>query len=253
MSGPRISVIVPNREMGRFLPETFRSIEAQLPAAHEVLLVDAGSGDESLRVAQEWRERGFPVDVEVVPGANPSQARNAGLKRASGDFVTFLDADDLFPRWKFAAQLARFERAPWVDVVSGRITLFQDLDPVALAPADGTRSQTVTGVSAAACLIRREVFDRVGGFDETLLYSEDTDFILRLLEARVPMTVLWEEVLYYRRHEASLMSQPDPRRKRDFHRALAKSIKRRAALGIRGDLPRMEDLLEPPSGEVMLP
>ena len=136
-----------------------------------------------------------------------------------------------------------------MDVVSGRITLFQDLDPVALAPADGTRSQTVTGVSAAACLIRREVFDRVGGFDETLLYSEDTDFVLRMLEAGVPMTVLRQEVLYYRRHSGSLMSQSNPRKQRDFHRALALSIRRRSALGIRGDLPRLEDLLEPASPE----
>jgi GT2 family glycosyltransferase len=132
-----------------------------------------------------------------------------------------------------------------VDVVSGRITWFERIDPATLAPAAGSRTEMQTGVQLGACLFRREVFARIGVLDETHLYSEDTDFILRVLEAGVPATALRREVLYYRRHPESLMSQADPRKLRDFQRALARSIRRRSALGLRGDLPRMEELLEP--------
>ena len=245
MTDSRISLIVPNRNMGRFLSDAFRSIERQAVRVDEVLLVDTGSTDDSLRVAAAWQERGLPLEVIVVPEANPAQARNAGLEKATGEIIGFLDADDLFPPGKLEAQIARLERPPRVDAVSGTITWFEQLDPETLAPAAGTRTETQTGVNPSAYIFRRQVFDRVGVFDETFLYSEDTDFILRTLEARVPMSVLRQEVLYYRRHAGSLMSQSNPRKLRDFHRALALSIKRRSALGIKGDLPRLEDLLEP--------
>ena len=100
-------------------------------------------------------------------------------------------------------------------------------------------------MNLGACLIRRRVFDRIGILDETQLYSEDTDFILRILEARIPVTALRQEVLYYRRHPESLMAQTSERKQRDFHRAIARSVRRRAALGLRGNLPRMAELLEP--------
>ncbi len=245
MTDSRISLIVPNRNMGRFLSDAFRSIERQAVRVDEVLLVDTGSTDDSLRVAAAWQERGFPLEVSVVPEANPAQARNAGLEKATGEIIGFLDADDLFPPGKLEAQIARLERQPRVDAVSGTITCFEQLDPETLAPAAGTRTETQTGVNLSAHIFRRQVFDRVGVFDETFLYSEDTDFILRALEARVPMSVLRQEVLYYRRHAGSLMSQSNPKKLRDFHRALALSIKRRSALGIKSDLPRLKDLLEP--------
>jgi glycosyltransferase involved in cell wall biosynthesis len=239
-----VSVIVPNRDMADFLPDAFASIARQRTAVHEIMFVDTGSTDASLAVAADWRARGLPIAVLSAPGANPAQARNAALEKASGDVIAFLDADDLFPAGKLEAQLARLARAPRVEVVSGAITWFDRLDPTTLAPAAESRAETHTGVQLGACLVRRRVFDRVGRLDETQHYSEDTDFILRILEARVPVTVLRQEVLYYRRHPASMMSRDDGRKQRDFHRAIARSLKRRAALGLQGNLPRMEDLVE---------
>ena len=249
MTDSRISLIVPNRNMGRFLSDAFRSIERQAVRVDEVLFVDTGSTDDSLRVAAAWQERELPLEVLVVPEANPAQARNAGLEKATGEIIGFLDADDLFPPGKLEAQISRLERQPRVDVVSGNITWFEHLDPETLAPAAGSRTETMTGVNPSAHIFRRRVFDTVGVFDETFLYSEDTDFMLRTLEAGVPISVLRQEVLYYRRHADSLMSQRNPRKRLDFHRSLALSIKRRSALGMKGDLPRLQDLLEAPSSE----
>jgi len=245
VSDDALSLIVPNRNMAPFLSHALASIERQRRPVKEILLVDAGSTDESLAIVADWRARGLPLEVISAPGANPAQARNAGLARATGDVIGFLDADDLFPAGKLAAQLARLASTPGVDVVSGIITSFDQLDPATLAPAASSRIETQTGVNLGACLIRRQVFDRIGILDETHLYSEDTDFILRIFEARIPVTALRQEVLYYRRHPESLMAQSNERKQRDFHRAIARSIQRRAALGIRGNLPRMAELLEP--------
>ena len=247
MSDAAVSLIVPNRNMARFLSDALASIERQRRPVKEILVVDAGSRDESFAIIAEWSARGLPLEVISAPGANPAQARNAGLARATGSVIGFLDADDLFPAGKLAAQLARLESAPGVDVVSGIITSFDQLDRATLVPAASSRIEMQTGVNLGACLIRRQVFDRIGILDETQLYSEDTDFILRIFEARIPVTALRQEVLYYRRHPESLMAQSNERKQRDFHRAIARSIKRRAALGLRGTLPRMEELLEPGS------
>jgi glycosyltransferase involved in cell wall biosynthesis len=243
-------LIVPNRDMAAFLSDALASIARQHRHVKEVLLVDAGPCEQSVAIAAGWKARGLNLERIEAPGANPAQARNAGLARATGDVIGFLDADDLFPAGKLAAQLGRLARKPEVDVVSGIITLFDQLDPATLAPAATSRIERQTGVNLGACLIRRRVFERIGTLDETQLYSEDTDLILRIFEAGIPVAALRQEVLYYRRHRDSLMAQANDRKQRDFHRAVARSLKRRAALGLRGNLPRMEELLEPvPDGE----
>ncbi|HEY8155183.1 MAG TPA: glycosyltransferase family A protein [Myxococcota bacterium] len=245
MSRDALSLIVPNRDMAPFLSDALESIARQQTPVKEILLIDAGTTQESVAIAAQWRERGLPIEVIAAPGANPAQARNAGLAKATGDVIGFLDADDLFPTGKLASQLGRLAGSPRVDVVSGIITSFDRLDPATLAPAASSRIEMQTGVNLGACLIRRQVFDRIGVLDETQLYAEDTDFILRIFEARIPVTALRREVLYYRRHLESLMAQANDRKQRDFHRAIARSIKRRSALGLRGNLPNMQDLLEP--------
>jgi glycosyltransferase involved in cell wall biosynthesis len=244
MSDGGVSLIVPNRDMSGFLADAFGSIARQRRPVQEILVVDSGAEGDSAAVAADWRARGLPIRVLAAPGANPAQARNTALAQARGRILGFLDGDDLFPAGKLELQLARLEGAPRVDMVSGAITWFEQLDPVTLAPAAGSRTETRAGVQLGACLIRREVFDRIGVLDESLHYSEDTDFVLRILEARLPVSVLRQEVLYYRRHPDSMMSQPDARKQRDFHRTLARSLRRRAALGIQGNLPRLEDLME---------
>jgi glycosyltransferase involved in cell wall biosynthesis len=244
VSGDGLSLIVPNRNMTVFLADALESVVRQRAPVKEILLMEAGSAGESAPVVASFRARGLPIAVIETPDATPAQARNAALARATGDPIGFLDADDLFPAGKLTAQLARLASSPEVDLVSGYITSFDQLDPVALAPAVHSRVETQTGVNLGACLIRRRVFDKVGLLDETLLYCEDTDFILRSFEAGIPVTALRREVLYYRRHGQSLMAQSDQRKQSDFHRTLARSIRRRAALGIRGNLPRMEELLE---------
>jgi glycosyltransferase involved in cell wall biosynthesis len=244
VSSDGLSLIIPNRDMTGFLVDALESVVRQRAPVQEILLVEAGSANESAPVVASFRARGLPIAVIETPGANPAQARNAGLAKATGGLIGFLDADDLFPAGKLSAQLARLAGGPRVDLVSGYITSFDQLDRDALAPAANSRVETQTGVNLGACLLRRRVFDRVGLLDETLLYSEDTDFILRCFEAQIAVAALRREVLYYRRHGESLMAQPDQRKQRDFHRTLARSIRRRAELGIRGNLPRMEDLLE---------
>lgn len=241
----RVSVILPNLDMGRFLPEAFASIFRQSEAVDEVIVVDAGSSDDSLAVIAQEAARHPAIRCLTSSLKNPSAVRNRGLEAATGDVIAFLDADDLWPADKLARQLARMQAAPAVSVVSGFVQYFDKLDRERLAPAADSRTETLFHVHLGAAIFRRSVFDQIGLFDESLRYSEDVDLLLRVREACLPMTILRARTLYYRRHDDSLMAQADPAKERDFKRALAGSLMRRRRQGHSSPLAPFESLIEP--------
>lgn len=241
----RISVIIPNLDMGRFLPDALASIARQAVPVDEILIIDAGSKDDSLTVIAGLAEADPRVRLLHSGAKNPSAVRNRGLDAATGEVIAFLDADDLWPADKLARQLARLAAEPAVSVVSGFVQYFDRLDRERLAPAADSRVETLFHVHLGAALFRRAVFDAVGGFDEDLRYSEDVDLLLRVREEAIPMTILRARTLYYRRHDDSLMSQADPAKARDFKRTLAGSLIRRRCKGQVTPLAPFETLIEP--------
>lgn len=239
-----VSVVIPNLNMGRFLPDALASIFRQAEPVHEILLVDAGSEDNSLDIMAGLAARHAQVRLLHSDQRNPSAVRNRGIEAATGDVIAFLDADDLWPADKLSRQLARLRGAPPVSVVSGFVQYFDRLDPEALAPAADSRTEILFHVHLGAAVFRRAVFDEIGLFDASLLYSEDVDLLLRIREADIPMTILRARTLYYRRHDASLMARTTPAKERDFKRVIAGSLMRRRRKGA-GPLPPFETLIEP--------
>jgi len=242
----QISVIMPCYQMARFLPDAVGSVLRQSRAVAEILVIDSGSDDGTAGVVHALAADGAPVRLIEDERRGPGPARNRGLAQARGDIIAFLDGDDLYPAGKLDAQIARLDAGPHVDMVSGFVTYFDRLDRDALAPASDSRTETLFHVHLGACLYRRAVFDRIGGFSDSLMYSEDVDLLLRVREACVPFTILRRVTLYYRRHGDSMMTQPDPRKEGDFRRAVAMSLARRRARGRADqDMPPFEAYLEP--------
>ena len=100
----KVSVIIPVRNMARFLPDAVASI----PDVDEILIAVAASDDDTLQVARELARRRAGVVVLDNPKTTPAAGRNAGLCHARGDVIAFNDADDVWPRDKLeqAARLA---------------------------------------------------------------------------------------------------------------------------------------------------
>ena len=90
MSANLVSIIMPTRYYGRLIGETLRSVAAQTYPNIETVVIDDGSTDDTQAVIA-----GFPVMSLRTDGVGAAAARNAGLDAASGDFVMFLDSDDL--------------------------------------------------------------------------------------------------------------------------------------------------------------
>lgn len=239
-----ISVIIPARDMARFLPDAVASIRRQDRPVAEILIVDAGSTDDTEAMVAALAEAGAPVRRIAAPVCNPAAARNLGLAAAQGAVIGFLDADDLWPADKLARQCARLAAAPAVEMVSGHVQFFDRFDPARLAPAADARVLTSYHVYVGACLYRRAVFERIGGFDESLRYCEDIDLMQRLREQAVPFTILRAVTLYYRRHPDAMMATRDPLQSEDYRRAQRLSAARRRAAGATAPLAPFDSFLE---------
>ena len=227
---PRVSVIMPNRNMAAYIGFALDSVFAQNVDVHEVICVDCASDDGSLDVINGHQDS-KRIKLIQHAEAHPARARNVAVSHATGDVIAFLDADDLWPAGKLDRQLTRLFKGPKVDMVSGYICYFDTLSENGLEPAAGSRQERLFHVHLGACVYQRSFLDQIGGFDEELVYAEDVDMMLRVRESQRPFTILRSTELYYRRHANSMMSQPDPRREQSLMRAAHKSLLRRRAAG----------------------
>jgi glycosyltransferase involved in cell wall biosynthesis len=194
---PLVSVIVPVCNGARFLRQALDSLLAQSYRLVDPIVVDDGSSDGSAAIA-----RSHPaVRCMSQRRAGVAAARNAGLASAHGDLVAFLDADDRWAPEKLHWQIDYLHRHPRVGFVLGLLQNFiedEAAPPLELRP-DLLRPQP--GYSTGTMLVRREVFERIGGFDSALEPGETMDWLARAVDAGVQHGIVRRVVLYRRLHD----------------------------------------------------
>lgn len=225
MSRPLVSVIVPVYNAERYLAEALESLFAQTYRPVEIIAVDDGSTDGSADLLTEYSDR---IVTLRQPNAGPAAARNAGLARAQGEFISFQDADDrLHPR-KLERQVAQLEAHPLLELSVCLVENFWDGDPAEEAArlAERQLPKLFRGVVMQAVLARRSLFERIGGFNEAMRFCEDTDWYLRAAEAKVYGYWL-EEVLVHRRvHDGNMTREFPPVRTATLAHVFKASIDR---------------------------
>jgi glycosyltransferase involved in cell wall biosynthesis len=166
----------------------------------ELIVADDGSTDGTRAVAAAYGEQ---VRYLHQPNAGHAAARNLGLSVASGEFVAFLDADDLWHREKLERQMTRFGARPELDLCFTFVQNFRSPDVATTASTGSHVSAAVPGYRSVTLLARRAVFGAVGRFDPGLRHGNDTDWILRA-DDRGAVRELIPDVLVYRRlHDAN--------------------------------------------------
>jgi glycosyltransferase involved in cell wall biosynthesis len=203
-----VSVIIPAFNQSRYLLEAVRSVLAQTHGDLEILIVDDGSTDDTPRVSSHFTD----ARVRYIRQENRglSSARNTGIRYARGEFLTYLDSDDLFLSSKLELLLAVFNANPSLGLVSGQAELIDErgrrIGEVfdRGLPADPTELLLRNPLHVGSVLIRREWQERVGLFDETLRSYEDWDMWLRLALAGCPMSSIAQPVSLYRFHSAQM-------------------------------------------------
>jgi glycosyltransferase involved in cell wall biosynthesis len=204
---PRVSILIPCRNAAVTLRETLESALAQDGLDKEIIVVDDGSTDGSLTIAKSYEPRG--VRVIEGPRINASAARNRALEASSGDYIQYLDADDLLGANKIRQQIEVLEKHP--DCVAtarwGRFThtpedaVFANDDQLHdWTPVDWLVAQCgeLRMMHPAAWLVPRRVAEKAGLWDEQITLNDDGEYFSRVLSHVAEIRCVPTATTYYR-------------------------------------------------------
>ncbi len=194
-----VSVIVPVYNGARFIAEAIESIVSQEYGALEIIVVDDGSTDDTADIVARL---GGDVRYVFQENAGPGSARNRGIRDASGDFIAFLDADDLWAAGSLRLLVNGLVEREEIDVVHGYARLFKDGESG--GALDSMNPDEVFPYYIGAGLYRRRAFETAGLFEERLRFSEDTEWYWRAAELGLRIERLQGITLLVRRHENNM-------------------------------------------------
>ncbi|BDA72727.1 probable glycosyl transferase [Rivularia sp. IAM M-261] len=201
----KVSVIIPAYNAMRYLPQTLDSVLQQTFTDYEVIIVNDGSSDSIM----EWAPQSKDSRIRLITQSNQgvSAARNTGFVNSQGEYIAFLDADDLWVPEYLEKQVEYLDKYVNVGVVYTWTKLIDELgnsiNRIFASHASGmiwkellTKDVISTGSSA---MVRRQCIENVGAFDAQLAYAEDLDFWLRITQ-QYEFGVIKEPLVYYRQH-----------------------------------------------------
>jgi glycosyltransferase involved in cell wall biosynthesis len=230
MSTPRISCIVPAYNSARYLGEAVDSILAQTYRSIEIIVADDGSTDDTATIAASY---GAAVRFVAQATAGPPATRNLGVRAATGEFVAFLDADDLWHPEKLALQMARFVSRPELGVSVTQIKHFwiPELADEEQHFRGDARGGALPGYVTMTMLARRALFDSVGLFDATLWHSDASDWLLRAAGRGTTVEMLPQVLVSHRMHHANLSRRYGAESRLEFVRLVKRSLDERRSDG----------------------
>ena len=217
-----VSCIVPVYNGEKYLGEAIDSILGQSYRPLEVLVCDDGSTDGTAHVAARY---GDAVRYLRQANAGPCAARNLGVAHALGEYLAFLDADDVWVPGKLARQMALFDARPDLDFSVGHVQNFveadssQSVDPALLVP--------LAGFTTVALLVRRTSFERVGVFNASLKHSSETDWFLRAEEAGAVRELLPDVLVRRRLHGSNRSVRFASRSRNEYLHTVKAALDRR--------------------------
>jgi glycosyltransferase involved in cell wall biosynthesis len=208
MERPLASVIVPVYNGEPYLGAALQSIFEQDYHPFEVIVVDDGSVDGSADVAKSFG------GVRYIYQTNQGNAAalNAGIEAARGDFIAFLDADDLWASNKLSIEIDYLLKRPNIGFVIASMQNF--LEPGTRRPPRLTRDLLLTdyaALSVGTLVARKAVFERIGNFNTAHRYAKDVDWFIRAKEAGIHMAILPQTLLYRRLHGSNSSYQTEAR------------------------------------------
>jgi glycosyltransferase involved in cell wall biosynthesis len=197
MRGPLVSVVMPVYNAERFVAEALDSVLAQEYEPLEVIAVDDCSTDGSAAILQSYEDVRY-LRQEENSGA--SEARNAGIAVAGGEFIAFVDADDIVPPTKLAIQVRYLLEHPELACVLGRQHWLNPPPGLARDPVWGD----LDGIPINSAMFRTQVLRELGPIDEEK--GGDLDMLVRLRAAGYAFEVLPDILLHRRYHGDNLVA-----------------------------------------------
>ena len=209
-----ISVVIPAYNAAKTISETIDSVRRQTFTDFELIVINDGSSDhtaELVNAVADDRLQLFSYENGGLP-----VARNRGIDRASGEFIAFLDADDLWTPDKLELQLEALQKHPKAGVAYSWTTHMSQDGKVFYASSSVSFEGDVYSellvsnflTNGSNPLIRRSAIESVGGFDPSLASAEDWEYWLRLA-AQWPFAVVPKSQIFYRHSSTSMSNRVD--------------------------------------------
>lgn len=189
-----ISVVIPLYNKEKSVRATLESVCAQSYTDWECIVVDDGSTDDSREVAEQFKILDFRFKILCKPNGGVCSARNRGIEEANGEYIALLDGDDIWDKDYLAEQVKMIQDFPKAAMWGINFAEMREGKIVRRVPTglpDGYRGyvehyfEMPKRVSDLFCsssvVIRKDVFDKVGMFDERIKYAEDSDMWFRII------------------------------------------------------------------------
>lgn len=203
---PRVSIIIPTYNFGHLISGAVESVLAQTYSRVEIIVVDSGN-DDTREVLAPYIEQD-KVRYYFQEPRGVSAARNFAMGKARGEYIGFLDADDRFLPEKIARQVAFLDAHPRYGLVFSNYRLYYAESGRVSEPVWTNQHNPITRVKllrrnqvgTTTVLLRKAVFEDIGGFDETIFSSEDYEYWLRVV-TNYPIWYMENALALYTLHE----------------------------------------------------
>jgi glycosyltransferase involved in cell wall biosynthesis len=210
---PLFSTIIPVYNRADLIRATLDSVLAQELPDQEVIVVDDGSTDETLKALESYGDR---IRVFQQKNSGPAVARNLGIRNASGEYIAILDSDDLWFPWTLATYAEAIRQHDSPAFVAGAPAVFHDASELRALSATPLRAEYFSDYltsgdrwrwfGASSFVLRTDAVRAAGGFSDAWINSDDADLALRLGEARGFLDIQEPATFAYRDHAGSLKS-----------------------------------------------
>jgi glycosyltransferase involved in cell wall biosynthesis len=221
-NNPLVSLIIPCHNQGEFLNDALASVHHQIYGNFECLLINDGSTDNSKEIGLKWQNKDLRFKYFEQENLGVSAARNLGLSEAKGDFIQFLDADDIISKHKLSASLKCFESDKALDIVISNFSMFTreimnrtdpycDLSSINFSLDSFLFQWQISFSLPIHCSLLRANAINSSRFDEELSAQEDWLFWLSIYRTNPKTIFLNKNMAYYRYN-------PNGRTQRDYYK-----------------------------------
>lgn len=200
-----VSVVVTCFNNERYIEEALQSIYSQTFKPTEVVVIDGGSTDNTLKIL---KKQGKKIRFESHEGFFASHARNRGIKTTKGDWIYFLDGDDVaYP--DALANLTAIAIKTKPDMVYGGFRIIEgNTEKIGyLKPYNPRLLVSQCYIHMGASLLNRKIFQKIGFFDETLHIAEEIDLLCRIALANCKVIFVPKFIMKHRHHSSSIIGR----------------------------------------------